>query len=416
LGTIYIEAHKLIDMDPSLAALSLSDLRCKLDDEGFPIDLLIDELSDLSKSNENILDTLLHQVKFRLHEPEGLQVLASCIENQGQQVSNSIYQLLDVSVKHSISINEVGGGIGKRIENHPWKFAGGLTACGLVGFGIYKVYSRRKEEQAFAEAQRAVDRDVQRAVDRDLELADNAFRSTARIEMMKAEARPAVAYKDLLKSSEEYKDYSSTLALRKEVSEYTESEIEKIIEPFAKVADSIFHKALSGRRSIEVAVKKRLLGEFANDNAWMQADEIYKKQGISELERDRLHIELTKSEITRLSDNNYEEFRNELRNFFSDPFKDAFRAYDKGESPMPAIEHEFTDLDDDIVSRIQMAEFDLGNKVKDDLSNKVKSLERDLEQEVDACAERIKATVVVDEYVIDDSGEDIVNATEGIFI
>jgi hypothetical protein len=123
LGTIYIEAHKLIDADPALAALSLSELRNKLDDEGFPVDLLIEQFRDLSQFNENVLDTFILQVKSRSYEPEGPQVLADCIENQGQQLSSSIHQLLDQSVQNVISITEVGGGFGKEIENHPFASA-----------------------------------------------------------------------------------------------------------------------------------------------------------------------------------------------------------------------------------------------------------------------------------------------------
>jgi len=248
LGQVVVETYKLIDEEPALAALSLSQLRGKLDSEGLPIDIVIEQLNILASSNENFLATFLLQLRSRLDEPNGLQILTDSIDDQGQEISEKIHQILDESVQSSLSIDKVGGGSGNM--KHPW-LAAGLTAAG-VGGAVGVIY-RRKVNQL----ERIESRTVAHAEGQSQEAAEDIFRDRTHLRNL---------YQDGNLNPVRTADRAE-IVIAKDLKSYTDKEIEKLFKPFVDGAKERLNDALSGADAEEIkAVKLRMVDKVVLDD------------------------------------------------------------------------------------------------------------------------------------------------------
>ena len=407
LGTIFIEAHKLIDADPALAALSLSELRSKLDDKGFPVDLLIEQFNDLSQSNENVLDTFILQVKSRSYEPEGPQVLADCIVNQGQQLSNSIHQLLDQSVQNAISITEVGGGFGKNIESHPLASAVNhpvasvaIGATAVLGFGgLYKAWRRSVD---YKEATTNAEKQITEAFKRQSEKAADYLGSVGRTEVGRVEERPVNALKNIWEKGSDlrYEGDQIELTLRKDVKEYTDDEFRDLFEPFAKKSKDRFFATIE-----EVPMRP----ELKKLVRIQMADDIRSEAGV---QGDKLLADLNKPITLRIKEfDNDTAFKGlsdkDVDDFFLKPYKDVFFKSElslKGEDGyLLKIDGQMAILDKDIKVRLEKALRTLQAKLGDDWRKEFDRLDK-AEQVVTEKAEE-KAEEEAD-VLIESAGRD----------
>jgi hypothetical protein len=359
LGTIFIEAHELIDADPALAALSLSELRSKLDDKGFPVDLLIEQFNDLSQSNENVLDTFILQVKSRSYEPEGPQVLADCIENQGQQLSSSIHQLLDQSVQNMISIAEVGGGFGKKIESHPLAsavnhpvasvFIGATAAFGIGG--SYKYWRRSVD---YKEATINEQNKITEFFKRQSEEAADYLGSVGRAEVGRVEERPVNALKNIWEKGSDlrYEGDQIELTLRKDIKNYTDDEFRDLFEPFAKKSKDRFFATIEDvpmRPELKKLVKIQMADEIKSKAGTLDADLMADQSKaitlrIKEFDNDTV--------FKGLSDKDVDDF-------FLKPYKDAFLKSELSltgrDGYLLKIDGQMAILDKDIKARLEKA-------------------------------------------------------------
>jgi hypothetical protein len=244
LGLIVAETYKLIDEEPDLGVISLAALREKLDSEGLPIDEVIEQLGGLSESSENFLDSFLIQIKPLLDEPSGLQILTDTIDDQGQEISKKIHQLLDESVQSSLSIEKVGGGTGNM--KHPW-LAVGLTATG-VGGTVGLMYKRKVNQLERLESHAVVKSEQESE-----KLAKFMFSDEQHLLNLKPEGYSRA---DLVQVADK-----GEITLLKEVSRYTDKEVENLLKPFAEGATKRFKGALEGAEAQELQIAKRKLVE-----------------------------------------------------------------------------------------------------------------------------------------------------------
>ena len=250
LGLIVTETYKLIDEEPDLGVISLAALREKLDSEGLPIDEVIEQLGGLSESSENFLDSFLIQIKPLLDEPSGLQILTDTIDDQGQEISKKIHQLLDESVQSSLSIEKVGGGTGNM--KHPW-LAVGLTATG-VGGTVGLMYKRKVNQLERLESHAVVKSEQESE-----KLAKIMFSDEHLLLALKGKGYSRADLVHVVDKGE--------ITLLKDVSRYTDKEAEKLLKPFADGATKRFKEALgvAGDQELQAAKLKLVEYEVVNE-------------------------------------------------------------------------------------------------------------------------------------------------------
>lgn len=392
LGTIFVEVHKLIDAEPDLASLSLSELRSKLDDEGLPIDALIDELSDLSQANQSILDTLILHIKSRLHEPDALHVLADCIESQGKQVSISIHQLLDKSVQNALVTAEVGGGFGKKIVNHPWASVGVYLGATAIAGGITAGVAKRVQTARYNEAMSQAKSDTSEFIAKQEEAAESALRYTSRRELIKAEDRPAETIKEISFDADKFKHDTFKVTLAKDVDQYTETEIRELFSPWTTIAKERFNEALELQvPKVQERIKLQLRKDIARAN--LQKDIDYDlRSGLPPAAFDKTYStkKLFLEEFERTD--NPDIFDAGLDDYFLAPYKKAFKATLKGES-QALFNGEIGRLDQDIQRRIAAAVKVEKDRVKETVYKTQNQLEKIAANDADREAERLGAAL-----------------------
>jgi hypothetical protein len=343
LGLIVAETYKLIDEEPDLAVISLAALREKLDSEGLPIDEVIEQLGSLSESSENFLDSFLIQIKPLLDEPSGLQILTDTIDDQGQEISKKIHQLLDESVQSSLSIDKVGGGSGNM--KHPW-LAVGLTATG-VGGTVGIMYQRKVNQLERLESHAVVKSEQESE-----KLAKVMFSDQQHLLNLKAEGYSRA---DLVQVADK-----GEITLLKDVSRYTDKEAEKLLKPFADGATKRFKGALEGAGAQELQIAKLKLVEYEVVNeAERRAKDLVSPEKLAEIDKAAItYREVVRDELK----NNEVELDKYIENHFSSKFRKAFEkaAKDEGKVILDGIRTEIdAEIEDALLEAGITAERDL---------------------------------------------------------
>jgi hypothetical protein len=394
LGQIVVEAYKLIDEEPALASLSLTELRAKLDSEGLPIDVVIEGLSGLSESNDNFLDTFFIQVRPLLDEPNGLQILTDSIDDQSQDISEQIHQLLDKSVQSSQFVDKVGGGSGNM--KHPW-LAVGLTATGVGG--TVGVMYRRK----VSHLERLESRAVEDAESNSREVAKNIFRDQTHL-------RNAYKEGDInpVKTADE-----ARINIIKDAEKYTDKEIEKLFEPFTVGAKARVEESLRGltgeeKRAFKIKFVDKIVQQDAGDVVRkINDDPFFEFKGETLKEQEKSAIKAFK-DISKKQRSELENDPDLLEKYFErkiyEPYREAFDkvAENKGKVILKGAR---TELDKDIQEALEQT-------VMKERAKALNKLANDLEE--DFATLEIKVESRVDNLVEDGLGdaEDVIDGLE----
>jgi hypothetical protein len=364
LGQIVAETYKLIDEEPDLAALSLTELRGKLDSEGLPIDVVIEQLSGLSESNENFLDTFLIQVRPLLDEPNGLQVLTNSIDDQSQEISEKIHQLLDESVQSSLSIDKVGGGSGNL--KHPW-LAVGLTATG-VGGTVALMY-HRKVSHLNNLLEHAESKGVERAESGSKKVAKDFYSDQIHLskELRNPNFRPRMAAD------------RTEVVIGKEAKKYTYKEMEKLFEPFSKGAKARFDEALKGLEPEEIKlVKIKMVEKLVRNDCKVNAEKLgligFKGKTEKEIKMNkRIFVDQEKAKVLEGLLRDPVRLEKYMNRKLLEPFQEAFVDAVKNEGNV-ILEGTKKRLNDDINEALE----ELGKKAEVEEYRRIVGLGEDL--------------------------------------
>jgi hypothetical protein len=240
-----------------------------------------------------------------------------------------------------------------------------------------------------------VERQITNDARRQSEHAADTLRSISRREILWAERSPAQAYKDILKSSEVYKNDSCKINLLNDASEYTEKEIERIIEPFTKAARSRIDRAFSKRsESTQKLLRTDLTREFATANAKREIKELEQQMGGEIPDRKARFQDLYDGEMRRLSLT--DAYNKELNTYLARPFKEAFANAKNNRYVL--IEGEMQKLDNFIAKKIDIAVKRSEAYAKDRLHKDEKLLqdqvERDAERELEELGDALDPKLI----------------------
>jgi hypothetical protein len=346
LGQVVVETYRLIDEEPALAELSLSELRGRLENEGLPIDVVIEQLSIFSDSNNNFLNTFLLQVKPRLDEPDGLQILTDSIDGQSPEISGKIHQLLDESVQSSLSIDKVAGGSGS--IRHPWMATAGTVVVGGVATRFGLAYRRKKIELRETESRgvQAAEKDSQAA-------AKDIFRDNRHLsDLVRDENVKPVQTAD-----------QAEIRLIKDVNRYTEKEIGSLLEPFVLGSEERFNQVVDGLGADEIKfVKLKMVDKLILKDSTQKIERVLDIPGIeikgatAEEKLENLNIAVNKGA---------EELRAEVREKpdllkkymdrrFLEPYREAFNGVNNNDGKL-ILNDTRKQLDDDMAKTLKEA-------------------------------------------------------------
>ena len=391
LGQVVVETYRLIDEEPALAELSLSELRGRLENEGFPIDVVTEQLSIFSDSNNNFLNTFLLQVKPRLDEPNGLQILTDSIHGQSPEISGKIHQLLDKSVQSSLSIDKVAGGSGS--IRHPLVAAVGTVAVGYVVTKISSALRKTKIELRETES-----RGVQAAENDSQAAAKDIFRDTDHLrDLVKDENVKPVQTAD-----------QAEIRLIKDANRYAEKEIGSLLEPFVLGSEERFNQVVDGLGADEIKlVKLKMVDKLIVEDSSQQLKNVLDipffeiKGDTAEEQAENFTIAVNQRAEALRADvrENPELLKKYMDRRFLGPYREAFDRVAENDGKL-ILNGTRKQLDDDMEKALnevgitaKREEAALERKMKADIADAERAEEREMQRDFDNLDVKIETRV-----------------------